>query len=563
MKKLTGLSVLQTLALASLCFNARSVYSDDGSQQTTDIEITIYDTVLHEIDPRLFGQFMERPSWGEIGAEAAVTPGTHELRPEAEQLLRRMEIPIARFPGGTDVDYVDWRDMIDNVPGREGERPITVGHKGDRVTNYFGYDEFLQFCEGSQIEPILVVNFREGLLAEDGPHEAAEHAAKLIAYCNASEENNLPEELAVWPALRVENGRSAAYDVKYVQIGNETWAFSRSIDHERYIAAIETYIRAIRAVDPNVEFIVDGQPADLAADLAAEMHRRFGDQIAYYAVHHYQPWQINEIQQDGRPVDVESLSARDIWYAWVTVPRIDNAGQSVLFRNELNQARELGYFVAMTEWNWNGWWGRSIADSTEPSSLFTKGVGAAGLLHAMIRQGDVIRIGAQSMLIGDRWGIHSIYCDRDGSTPPYMIPSGQVVMLYSQHHGNQRLKLDLTGVPYYEQPYRMGGNSPAESVAFLDVLATRNEETLYVHAINRHFDEALTAQIDVSALTQQPGLNGKLYSLEGRLQNAPESGESPQPGTIRDSAFRIDRVRFPVRLPARSVNVIEIPLPSE
>lgn len=192
-----------------------------------------------------------------------------------------------------------------------------------------------------------------------------------------------------------------------------------------------------------MKIIVDGQPAELAAQL----HCRLGDRIAYYAVHHYQPWQIREIQRASKPVDVEDLSARDIWYAWVTVPRVDDAGQSVLIRNELDQARELGYAVAMTEWNWNGWWGRSIAHRTEPASLFTKGVGAAGIPHAIMRQGDVVRIGARSMLIGDRWGIHAIYCDRDGRTPPYMVPSGQATMLYSWYHGDKRLKVHLSDVP--------------------------------------------------------------------------------------------------------------------
>ncbi len=556
MRILTGWAWLWTSVLAIVSVDIWSHLSAEGELQAAGIEITVSDTVLHEIDSRLFGQFMERPSWGEIGPEAAVIPGSHKLRPEAKQLLRRMRVPIARFPGGTDVDYTNWLDMIDNVPGRQGGRPITVGHQGDRVTNNFGYDEFLQFCEELEVEPILVVNFRDGLLAQDGPKQAATHAAKLVAYCNAPVDSDLPEELAVWPALRAENGRPDAYKVKYFQIGNETWAFSRKVGHEHYIATLEAYIRAIQEVDPTVKIIVDGQPADLTAKL----HRQLGDRIDYYAVHHYQPWQIREIQRDGQPVDVKSLSTRDIWYAWVTVPRIDADGQSVLVRNELNQARELGYPVAMTEWNWNGWWGQSIANRTEPASLFTKGVGAAGILHAIMRQGDVVQLAAQSMLIGDRWGIHAIYCDRDGRTPPYMVPSGQVTMLYSWYHGNKRLKVDLTGVPRYEQPYRMAGNSPADSVAFLDVLATRNDKTLFVHAINRHFDESLSVQIDVSSLTQQPGQNGVLHTLEGRLRNTPQSGELPQPGRIRDEAFNIISSRFQVRLPARSVSVIVVSL---
>lgn len=557
MRKLTRGALLWSSVLAIASVDVGAVHSAEGLSQAAGIEITVSDRVLHEIDPRLFGQFMERPSWGEIGPEAAVVPGTHKLQPAAEQLLRQMRIPLARFPGGTDVDYVDWLDMIDSVPGRAGGRPITTGHRGDRVTNNFGYDEFLQFCEELEVEPILVANFRDGLLAEDGPQKAATHAAKLVAYCNAPVDNDLPEELAVWPALRAKNGRPAAYKVKYFQIGNETWAFSRKIDQDRHIAALKAYIGAIRAVDPTARIIVDGQPAELAA----AVHRRLGDRIAYFAVHHYQPWQIRDIQRAGKPVDVRDLSPRDIWYAWVTVPAIDAAGQSVLVREELNQARELGYRVAMTEWNWNGWWGPSIADRTEPASLYTKGVGAAGILHAIMRQGDVVRLAAQSMLIGDRWGIHAICCDRHGRTPPYMVPSGQVTMLYSWYHGSKLLKVDLAGVPRYEQPYRMGGNGPARGVAFLDVLATRNDETLYVHAINRHFDQSLSAEVDVSALTRQPGRRGALHTLEGRLSNTPEPGESLAPGKIRDEAFDIGGSRFQVRLPARSVSVIEVPLP--
>jgi len=556
MRGLTGWRSLWALGLAIVVLVNRTAPSGEDPSQLTGIQITVFDRVLHEIEQRLFGQFMERPSWGEIGPEAAVIPGTHKLRPEARQLLRRMRIPLARFPGGTDVDYIDWLDMIDNVPGRAGTRPITTGHRGDRVSNNFGYDEFLQLCEELEIEPILVVNFREGLLARDGPEKGALHAARLVAYCNAPLHNGLPGELARWPALRARNGHPAPYRVKYFQIGNETWAFSRNIGNDRYITALKEYIRAIRAVDPAARLIVDGQPAKLAASV----HRQIGDRIAYYAVHHYQPWRIDEIRRSGKPVDVTNLTTRDIWYGWVTVPRIDGAGQSILVRHELNQARELGYRVAMTEWNWNGWWGPSIAKRMEPASLYAKGVGAAGILHAILRQGDVIQLAAQSMLIGDRWGIHAICCDRNGRTPPHMIPSGQVTMLYSWYHGNRRLKVDLTGVPRYVQPYRMGGNGPADSAAFLDVLATRNDNALYVHAINRHFDQSIPVQIDISALKEQPGRRGKLHRLEGRLRNTPGPGESQAPGRIRDEMFEIGGSRIQVQLPARSVNIIEVPL---
>ncbi len=54
-----------------------------------------------------------------------------------------------------------------------------------------------------------------------------------------------------------------------------------------------------------------------------------------------------------------------------------------------------------------------------------------------------------------------------------------------------------------------------------------------------------------------------LHILEGRLTNAPAAGEDPAPGQIRDVPLPIASRLFPVRLPARSVTVVEIPLRSD
>ena len=88
-----------------------------------DIVFRVRNQALHGIDDRLFGQFMEIASGDyEIGAEGAVAPDTKKLQPRVLQLIREMEIPVIRYPGGIDVDYLDWRDRIDHVPGRAGGR---------------------------------------------------------------------------------------------------------------------------------------------------------------------------------------------------------------------------------------------------------------------------------------------------------------------------------------------------------------------------------------------------------------------------------------------------------
>lgn len=46
-------------------------------------------------------------------------PEQHRLRSELMAQIRRLgPPPVIRFPGGADVDSMDWHDSIDDAPGR-------------------------------------------------------------------------------------------------------------------------------------------------------------------------------------------------------------------------------------------------------------------------------------------------------------------------------------------------------------------------------------------------------------------------------------------------------------
>jgi alpha-N-arabinofuranosidase len=438
---------------------------------------------------------------------------------------------------------------------------VSIGHQGDKVTNNFGYDEFLRLCENLKSEPIIVVNFREAFLGEKPLAEAVLHAAGLVAYCNSYVNTKLPKGMPNWPSVRAANGHSEPYGVKYWQIGNETWFFFKELEKqlsqgaEKYYAdCLVAFIRAMLAVDPSIEFIVDGHGRTLkAAQLA---RKELGEKIRYFTFHVYSPWAIKEIEKDGKLIPVETLSAPDIWNTWVATPHFDDKGLSVMRHPLLTEARRAGYKLAVTEWNWNGWWS---VHPTALNSSFAKGVGAAGILHGLIRSADVIEIGCQSMLVGNSWGIHAIWADRQGKIPPYYMPTGQVTMLYSQHHGQKLLTVEATDIPTYTQPFRMGGIEPSEKVAFLDALATASEDTVFFHVINRHFDQPIEITIDVTALRPLDH-RARHYVLEGRLIDKPAQGESSQIARITHSDIPYDGMMLKVLLPARTVSCIELPL---
>lgn len=555
--------LLKLVTLCSVvCFcRAQDVTSSYEKFDPAGISFRVKKDILHRIDPRLFGQFMERPSWGEIGVEGARIPGTRQLQPAVLKLLRDMEIPVIRFPGGTDVDFLDWRDMVDNVPGRSPQRPVSTGHRGHKVTNNFGYDEFLQFCEDVDAEAILVVNFRDALLKKKPLKEAVLHAAALVAYCNAPVGAKLPDGMFDWPALRAKNGRAKPYKAKYFQIGNETWAFVRQLKElmpgaapKFYTKCLAAYIDAMRSVDPSVKIIVDGHDGNMSG-IVPKVIEQLKSTIDYYATHFYTPWAIMKVTRSGREVPKHEIPAGDIWNAWVAATWFDANGQSILNHPGINAARQRGYKVAVTEWNWNGWWGRTGSRPVLNSS-FAKGIGAAGYLHAFMRSADVIELGCQSMLVGNAWGIHAVWADAEGKVPPHYMPTGQVTMFYSKHHGDKLLALESENVPTYDQPYRMGGIRPSKKVATIDALATADRKHLYFHAINRSFEKPVDVTIDVSTFGPLES-RAVHHLLQGRLNDAPEPGQPKQIGRTTQKEVPFDGKTLKATLPERSVSCIE------
>jgi alpha-N-arabinofuranosidase len=540
------------------------------------ITITVHPRTVNHVSDRLFGHFMERASWGEPGYDAARVGDTGRLDPRVVTLLKRWNVPVIRWPGGSDIRRIDWRDMIDNVPGRRGERPMfDVSDKHPPLSNRFGLDEFLALCDEVGAEPLLPVNFAMGLRKDKPLDEASQLAAGLVAYCNAPLAARLPEGMPDWPAVRARNGHPEPYGVRWFQIGNEVWHYSqealakvglgtdRATTAQRarwYLTCFNAYADAMLAVDPKIELFTEWNHVGMGS------HPKLNEQILsdpamnkarWFVRHTYSPWAIRKVLAAGEQVDPARLSPEDLWNAWVATPQIDPVGgHSVLPWQR--EARLRGLKLAVTEWNWNGWWSMAKEDRPAFDSSLAKGVGAAGWLHAFMRLGDQVRLACQSMTVGSRWGITGIRVDPSGRLAPYPLPTGQVTGLYSRHHGNARLAVTHRNVPVYTQPYRMSGIGPAEKVLTLDVVATLGTEALYLHVINRSFGRDLDVQIDLSALDDLHG-PAVLHALTGRLTDAPQPGQSRAVAKVTDHPVAFDADTLAVRLPKRSVSVLEIP----
>lgn len=561
MKMLLSLSFALVTAIVGGCGSA-----------TPPIRITVNDRVLNEVDARLFGQFMEIASWGEPGPEALVDPETGELPAAVVERLKWMRPPSIRYPGGSDVGRIDWTDRIDHAPGRDAARPITDYGKGRKLSNHFGYDEFLRLCEQLGSEPLLVVNFRHAAIGEKTVEQAATRAAALVAYCNAKVgQANQPAGID-WAAIRARNGRDRPWAVKHWQIGNELFMYLRKdeaalaraeqagVSPAQWSAdAIAAFAKAMLAVDPTIELFVEGSVGDPEWSKHILSDPRIANLAQFATRHHYQPGGLKKLERGGQEIEMKDLSDDQRWYAWTSMPsRYDEQGRTHALTDKGMPPGWAGK-VGVTEWNWNGW-GKGL-DQHKAETALGAGLGAAGYLHGLIREGDRIKIANQSMLVGVSWGIAAIKAHREAEHAPYLQPTGLATGFYRRHHGDRRLAITVEGdVPAFTQDltFHGWGRTRVQSpLPMLDVVATRSDRALFLHAINRSRSAALSVTLEVEAVGQA---TGPIVVRRMVPKPAEHRVAERDAATIVESTLRPAALRRPLDLPAQSVTIFKIPL---
>lgn len=158
------------------------------------------------------------------------------------------------------------------------------------------------------------------------------------------------------------------------------------------------------------------------------------------------------------------------------------------------------------------------------------------------------------------WGISAVFTEPTGIRDAVYLPTGQLTAFYSKHHGDRLVRVETSGVPTYEQPYRMGGIGSRKTVAAIDVLARARKTAVFVHAINRSFEKAMEVMIDLSGFRAGDGAVHRL--VQGRLNDVPEEGQPEQIGHESTHELPGSAQPLKVTLPERSVSCIEIPLAS-
>jgi len=226
--------------------------STSGFAQTATSKIDV-DRVVSEIDPKIYGVFMEpihfngrrmglpdsvefNTLYGNLYDLQSPLADENGFRKDYIEAMHELKITNMRWPGGNFLMGYDWKDGI----GPKEQRPTRINLAwGGPETNQVGTDEWMALNRSIGSENIVCVNLGLGSILD---------AAYWVEYCNYNKGSTYSD-------LRVKNGHRDPYNVKLWDLGNEVDGLPWELGHknaEDYVETAREAAKAIKSVDPPV-----------------------------------------------------------------------------------------------------------------------------------------------------------------------------------------------------------------------------------------------------------------------------------------------------------------------
>jgi len=315
------------------------------------------------------------------------------MRADTLKLLKELNSPIYRWPGGNFVSGYDWRDGI----GERDRRPPRPNLAWDLLeSNDFGIDEFMTLCRLLDTEPYIAVNSG---FADD------HSAAKEVEYVNGSEGTPMGK----W---RVANGHPEPYNVKWWGIGNEMygdWQLGHmSLDH--YAQKHNRFAAAMRKADPSIKIVAVGD----AGAWSEGMLKSCADRMDLISEHFY-------CNRDKEVLTEYVSMIRDNVRGKVTAHRD--------YRKRLDSLAGKDIRIAIDEWNY--WYGPRHYNMKDAMGI------AAGL-HEMFRNSDIVFMANYAQTV------NVIGAIKTSATAAAFDTTGLVLKLYRSRFG--QLPVEVSGV---------------------------------------------------------------------------------------------------------------------
>lgn len=426
--------------------------------------------VIAEVDKRIYGSFIEhlgRAVYGGIYEPGHPSSDSLGFRGDVKELVKALDVPIIRYPGGNFVSGYNWEDGVGPIE----ERPRRLELAWRTIEpNEVGTNEFMKWAKEVGSEVMMAVNL--GTRGVDA-------ARNLLEYCNHPGGT-------YWSDLRRKHGVEQPHKIKTWCLGNEMdgpWQIGQKTAVEYGRLAYETG-KAMRLVDPDIELVSCGSSSSAMPTFpeweAVTLEHTY-DVADYVSLHQY---------YGNRDEDSANFLARSM--------DMEHFIRTVTATCDYIKAKKRSkktMYLSFDEWN--VWYHSNDSDAKiEPWTVgppqledhynFEDALLVGSMLITFLRHADRVKVACLAQLVNV---IAPIMTEAGGAAwkqtifYPYLHASvyGRGVSLQPIVNSPKYDAQDYTDVPY------------------LDSAVVYNEETdeLTIFAINRHLEEALHLKCDV------------------------------------------------------------------
>jgi len=523
---------------------------------STDAQIDIFvDEPQGVISPNIYGQFTEHIGgviydgvW--VGPESKI-PNQYGIRTELIDKLRRIHVPVIRWPGGCFADSYDWMDGI----GPAAKRPTRTNfwevdpdaarlhEQGKQIfeTNAFGTNEFMRFCQLTGAQPYLAVNLRSlPPLSFD----------RWVEYCNS------PAGSTTLADMRAAAGFPQPFGARYWGVGNESWGCGGNFTPEEYASEFRRYTSWIPHYGVDLQLIGSG-PNNDDVDWT---HRAFqelftghvydnpsftGWSVHYYASNLSRGKTTDWIKGKGDALAFEAVDWYELMRQCNRIDQIIQDQWSVMGEYDTKHRIKL----VVDEY---GPWYREGTE-LDPTHIFGQQVtirdalATALTLDTFNRNAEKVCMAANAQLVNNLNALFLAHQEHFIVTPNYFV-----FEMYASHQGGQNLRT-LFSAP--EVSYVRDGNQA--QFWGLNGSASRKDKVVTLTVVNPDLARPMETQIALHGATITRAAGTVLANSDMHAHNTFDQPNAVKPASLPVS---VSGGLTAVRFPAASVNKLEISL---
>jgi alpha-N-arabinofuranosidase len=325
------------------------------------------------------------------------------FRRDTLDLLKQLNAPVYRWPGGNFVSGYDWRDGL----GDRDRRPTRTNPAWTGIEpNDVGMHEFIHLCELIKTEPMIAVNTGFG---------DAYSAAAEVEYANGAVTTPMGK-------LRAANGSTLPFAIKWWCVGNEMWGRWQLgyMQQSHYVLKHNWVEEKMRSVDPTIHTVASG---DLGNNWSRGMLTNCMDHMDLISEHFYSQTKTDLVEHVRQIPD--------------NIKRIADAHRQ--FRKELPQLKGKDIRIALDEWNY--WYGPHVFGELGTRYFLKDALGIAEGLHEYFRSTDVIFMANYAQTV------NVIGCIKTTKTHADFDSTAMPLVLYRKNFGTIPVSVEQNAAP--------------------------------------------------------------------------------------------------------------------